>query len=184
MISLISILNEILVKRKIPFNTSGTAHIIYQSRTNPDRLYKIGNRRIVETWYKIFKENPKYFPKVYRAGKITQEDEDKYYVEIEKLNTKRSIDEWILIEQTLEEIGHMDIDNRDSIDGLFNSIIPDKLKSDLKRHNIKVYNLFIKWISFLNEVEHIVQKNGKLTLDTHRYNFGYDSEGNMKCLDI
>lgn len=183
MISLLSMIDEILVKRKDKFE-SGTQHVIFQSTKNPDRLFKVGNRGVVERWLKVFQSHPKFFPKIYRAGKMSGEDNFNYYVEIEKLNTQRVIDEWNHLEEELELLGHVDVDAGGTIDAVFNTAITDNLKSDLKKHDKKSYDLFMKWVKFLYQVEGIVIKSGKMFLDTHKYNFGYDSEGNLKCLDI
>lgn len=183
MISLLSMIDEILVKRKDKFG-SGAQHVVFQSSKNPDRLFKVGDRGVVERWLKVFQSHPKFFPKIYRAGKMSGDDKFNYYVEIEKLNTQQVIDEWNYLEQELEVLGHVDVDSGGTVDEIFNGVITDRLKLDLKIHNKKAYDLFMKWVKFLDQVEGFVIKSGKMFLDTHKYNFGYDSQGNLKCLDI
>lgn len=181
MISLVNLLNEVLVTKKTPFG-GGTEHSIYQSKRNPNILYKVGKKRTVEKWLTIFKENPYFFPKVYKAGKIS---DDKFYVEVEKLNTEQVIIDWELIEDVLELIGYIDRDEDEYVDRMFQiGQYNEEMKYFLKERDPKTYELFIKWVNFINNVKKIVKQYTNLTLDVHRYNFGYDSQGNLKCLDI
>lgn len=181
MISLIEILNEVLTTKKEKFG-GGTEHNVYQSKGNPNILYKVGKKKTVEKWLRIFKENPNFFPKTYKVGKIS---DDKFYVEVEKLNTERVIDEWSIIEETLEIIGFIDYENGDDVDRVFQEgEYNEKMKSSLKEYNPKIYNLFIKWVNFINDVKKTLKTYTNLSLDVHRHNYGYDSQGNLKCLDI
>ena len=175
-----------LQELKIDYKKSqvGSEHAVYPSKRNPNRLYKVGQKPVVEEWLNIFQKYPFYFPQVFRAGKLNTNTKYNYYVEIEKLNTQRVTQEWSFMEEKLEELGYVDVDNGELIDGVLNTNIPEKMLIDLKKYDSKAYNLFITWTDFIHKIESIVKKNGKNYLDIHRYNFGYDLSGTMKCLDI
>jgi hypothetical protein len=181
--------DELDTKEKEVFG-KGTEHVLYHSKQYPDKLYKVGLKPTVQRWVKIFKSNKKLFPKVFRVGSLYKDNDKVLYVLIEKVDTQRVIDEWDRMEKALEEIGYIDTDSFGNIDYLFREILFDEdygneVYSSLRNYNQEVYNLFVKWTNFLHTVNKIVQpiKNGTL-LDVHRYNFGYNSKGNMICLDI
>lgn len=188
MISLYSILNEVLVSQKSKL-ASGTEHDIYPSKTNPDRVYKLGKRKVVEKWLHIFQKHPDVFPKVFRAGKLNKDTGDFYYVEVEKLNTKKALNEWEYIEDVLELFGYVDKESFSVFSDLDFYFQSDKIDNEilnlLKHKDSKAHDLLLKWNNFIKKVRNIVNiYNEKMTLDVHRHNFGYDSMGKMKCLDI
>lgn len=177
--------------------SQGMEHIIYPSKNHPDRLFKIGEKEMVEQWVKIFRSNPEIFPKIYKVGKISDPDDKRitgYYVEIEKLDTDRAIKEWEQLEDKLEEAGITDF-----FDGAFGRDITDiyvnyehdqktitHIATKLKEYDVNAYNLFIKWFRLFKECQKSIENvvgHGTL-VDAHRYNFGYGSDGELKCLDI
>jgi hypothetical protein len=181
--------DELDTKEKEVFG-KGTEHVLYHSKQYPDKLYKVGLKPTVQRWVKIFKSNKKLFPKVFRVGSLYKDNDKVLYVLIEKVDTQRVMDEWDRMEKALEEIGYIDTESFGNIDYLFREILFDEdygneVYSSLRNYNQEVYNLFVKWTNFLHTVNKIVQpiKNGTL-LDVYRYNFGYNSKGNMICLDI
>ena len=175
----------------------GMEHTIYPSKSNPDRLFKVGEQEMVEQWVKIFRSNPEIFPKIYRVGKISDPRDKRingYYVEIEKLDTDKAIKEWEQLEDKLEEAGITDF-----FDGAFGRDITDiyvnhehdqktitYIATKLKEYDVKSYDLFIKWFKLFKECQNEIEKVvGYGTLvDAHRYNFGYGADGKLKCLDI
>lgn len=189
-------LKEINIVRKKKYK-QGMEHIIYPSKNHPDRLFKVGEKEMVDQWVKIFRSNPEIFPKIYRVGKISNSGDRRvkgYYVEIEKLDTDKSIEEWEELENKLEEVGITDFE-----DGAFGRDITDiyvnyendqktitHIATELKQYDVKAYDLFIKWFKLFKECQKSIEKvTGHGTLvDAHRYNFGYGSDGKLKCLDI
>ncbi|MFN9958439.1 MAG: hypothetical protein ACK55I_35515, partial [bacterium] len=97
------VLIEVRTQKKDEFNR-GMEHRIYASKSNPDRLFKVGDEG-VGYWVKVFRSNPDIFAQVFRTGKL---DKWNYYAEIEKLETNRVLNEWQQIEEKLEEIGIID----------------------------------------------------------------------------
>ena len=175
----------------------GMEHIIYHYRNNPNRLFKIGEKEIVEQWVKIFRSNPDIFPKIFRVGKISDPNDRKnegYYVEVEKLNTDKAIKEWEQLEDKLEEAGITDFE-----DGAFGRDITDiytnyendqktitYIATKLKEYDSNAYNLFIKWFKLFKECQKSIENivGHRTLVDAHKYNFGYGSDGKLKCLDI
>jgi hypothetical protein len=164
----------------------GTQHRIYASLQHPDRLFKIGDKKTVLFWLTIFKKYPNFFPKVFRSG---EQKDNKYYVEVEKLNTELVITEWQQLTDTLEEIGAVDTDINDDVDRVFRESLTDEnygneILQILRKYNKSSYRIFMKWLNFLYQLNSIIQPIKGKMLDVHRGNFGYDSSNNMKCLDI
>jgi hypothetical protein len=193
MISLVSIYNEVTFKQK-PLIGSGTQHVVYQSKHNPNIVYKIGEKNETLKWVTLFKKYPKYFPIIYKTGLTNSKKDGKIitdmYVAIEKLNTEQAIYEWELMENELSKLQIIDIDFIHAFDDTMKVAIVDEeynnqILESLKAHNKKIYYLYIKWVNFLHTINSIVQplKNGTM-LDVHRYNYGYTNEGKIKCLDI
>lgn len=189
-------LNEVLTTKKEKFG-SGMEHTIYPSKKHPDRLFKVGDRDVVENWVKIFQSNPELFPKIYRVGKLSKTGNpktEKYFVEIEKLETEKSKQEWQELEDKLEEANLTDWD-----DGAFGRGLTDiymnyendqktitHIASELKKRGDKGYDLFIKWFKFIKDCQNAIEKvrNQPTLVDAHIYNFGYGKDGKLKCLDI
>lgn len=174
----------------------GIEHSIYPSRKHPDRLLKVGQKDVVEEWVKVFQSNPNIFPKIYRVGKLNYKNADSeiFFVEIEKLDTKKAESEWDLLHEKLEQLGMIDEEfgfyGRDFTDIYLNhgedkDIIKHILNA-LKDKDKNTYEIFIKWFSLIKKCE---EANNKILgkdsfVDAHKYNFGYDSKGNLKCLDL
>jgi hypothetical protein len=189
-------LKGISTTKKTKFG-QGMEHIIYPSKNHPDRLFKIGEEYVVGQWVKVFRSNPEVFPKIYRVGKISDPRDKRingYYVEIEKLDTDKAIKEWEQLEDKLEECGIVDFEDgafgRDMTDIYINYEEDQKtithIATKLKECDIKGYDLFIKWFKLFKECQKSIEKvvgHGTL-VDAHRYNFGYGSDGKLKCLDI
>jgi hypothetical protein len=167
----------------------GIEHQIYGSKSNPNVVFKVGHKDVVDEWFEVFKSNSNIFPKVFRAGKM--KDKNIYYVEIEKLNTKYFEKKWDDLELSLEDIGAIDVDSRESFSDLYmkygsNSSIFVDIAKKLKKHNIDSYNFFIELLKVIKESERaLLSVSGKDTIvDVHKYNFGYGGDGKIKCLDI
>lgn len=187
------ILNEVRTQQKTEFNR-GMEHRIYASKNNPDRLFKVGDEGVLD-WVKVFRSNPDIFAKVFRTGKINDDkSRDLYYAEIEKLQTDRVLSEWQQIEDKLEELGIIDSEDegfgRDITDLYVNHGHDQKtiteIANKLNDYDKDTYNLFIKYFKLFKDCEKSIEKfvgHGTL-VDAHRYNFGYSSDGKLKCLDI
>lgn len=168
---------------------SGIEHQIYRSKNNPNVIFKVGHKDTVEEWYEVFKSNPEIFPKVFRAGKMR--DKDIYYVELEKLDTKEFEKKWDDLELSLEDIGAIDVDSGERFSDLYlnegsDAKIFAEIAKKLKSHNTDSYNFFIELLRVIKNSERAILKvKGKDTfVDAHKYNFGYGSDGKIKCIDL
>jgi len=199
MIKLIDILKEISISGKEPIG-QGSEHIIYPYFKDPNKVIKTFDPYEGESINKdqitTFQKHPDIFPIVY---KVT----DKYAV-LEKLNTEKAINEleklqteffnlkWrsekkrkysILLDDLMEN------DNLEGLDfiGLLYHLFLNTPSSSLKKELNTLLSLtstpdlLKKWIDFLIKVSSIM---GKTKLDIHTEQFGYNSEGNIKLLDI
>lgn len=183
------VLIEVRTQKKDEFNR-GMEHRIYASKSNPDRLFKVGDEG-VGYWVKVFRSNPDIFAQVYRTGKL---DKWNYYAEIEKLETNRVLNEWQQIEEKLEEIGIIDSEDgsygRDITDIYTNHGHDQKAITDiaekLKKYDRGTYELFLKYFKLFKDCEKAIEKivGHETLVDAHRYNFGYSKDGKLKCLDI
>lgn len=172
---------------------SGVEHKIFESRRYNDRVYKVGPERSVRNWIDIFKSSPNIFPTIYKIDTLkgknlegflnyfnTIYDEPYYYVLIEKLNTKDFIQFWNDLEYQLSYITDDDPD-LDNIAFGFNSN-KEVWINLLKRIKKNKPNLYEKTIQLYHIIEEL--NNIKTNPDVHMFNFGFDSKGNIKCLDI
>ena len=175
-------LNEISNK---PLFGSGDYHEVYRFNKYPNRLFKIGTKKVVAQWVGIFKSNPMYFPKVYR---VFEYKKDPLYsvVEIEMLDTKKASDEFTKLNDYLES--KFDIldcnDNLITFDNFHENPCFTKFMDFVEENNPELTELFIKWAEFLQEVTPIVESNKKGFLDLHARNVAYDNQGNLKMIDI
>lgn len=163
---------------------SGAFHMIYPSKKYPNIVYKIGEHRVVDRWFDVFSENPELFPKVYKRGKMNVksfngETFEVSYVAIERLNTKKSEDEWDIIDNFCrKEIGES-----------FDSLVVDFENSDTDiryvfhlmrdQNEIELSEIYQNYIMLVNVILEIFPR-----ADLHKNQFGYDNNGVLKCLDI
>lgn len=191
MISLVSLLQELNIQQKNLLG-HGVEHDVYPSKNNPEIVYKVGFEASINRLVKASKTYPKFFPIVYKVGKLKNK-ENRYFVAVEKLNTNRVEKEWEQLEEIFTQLGYINKNMVNSIDQLFVEIVlfdeveydSNELFNKLKQTNKKYYNLFVKWVNFLHQVNNIVKPyKNNYPLDIHSGNFGYDQQGNMKCLDI
>ena len=191
MIKLINILKEIIFKTPIG---QGSEHIIYPYSKDPNKVIKTSSQSVNKNQITIFQKHPDIFPIVY---KIT----DKYAV-LEKLDVNQAITELEKLEVEffnlkwhsdkkrkysilLDDLMENNDDDYDFI-GLLYYLFqnnPSSLKSELNTLYSLTQNpeLLKKWIDFLIKV---TSKTNQTKLDIHSEQFGYDSKGNIKLLDI
>jgi hypothetical protein len=194
MIKLVDILKEIVSKEPKAF---GSRHIIYPSQIHPDKIIKTAktNPEYGGDEYntldldsiELFQKHPDIFPIVY---KVT----DKYIV-LEKLDDIKPSDELEnLYNQVIKSNTEFSEYITDKFTGYdrgsdeFSTDIyeyiteEDKLPSDFNEvySKIKDGELLKKYVSFIFKVIQLFSQH----LDIHNEQFGYDSKGNLKLLDI
>ncbi len=186
---------------------SGVDHTVYPSVKNPKIVYKLGSDYAVSGWLDLFKENPDLFPKVFNSGKTKMRlKKDKYvyngeyfanvkagtivpvtYVEVEKLNTKRAENEWEIMDEIITELTKDDFgwDFQDFVMSYNRLETPayierlEDLQNEIKLEFPEFYGIFVRFVTLLDRIFEV-----KPAADLHKYNFGYDSKGNLKCIDI
>jgi hypothetical protein len=185
-------INELNIKDKKILNY-GVEHNIYRSIKHPNKLIKVGPDFIVNEWYDMFEENPDIFPKVYgmyplknrewirrigiQHGQMNNffEESEYYYVMIEELDTKRFLNLWNQMEETNGEVNDVGLSEMMEYYGYEENW--DKLLGHVKDSTIfNEVNAFYSLIKRLHEV--------KDNPDLHQKQFGFDSEGVLKALDI
>ena len=175
--------NEVDIKQKTPIG-GGNFHKVYDSNYKPDVVYKIGDESVVRNWYELFKSNPDLFPKVYRKGvvnvPIKNQNGDivkkvkKSYVEVEKIDTKRLEKEWKLIDKFCNGNLQYNITRIEEKDDFFQD-----LGDEISKVNTPLYEAFVRIYNLVYSVYEI-----KPSADIHIGQFGYDKQGNLKCLDL
>lgn len=175
-------LNELNIRPKGVYNVDGEDHVIYPSN-NPDRLYKVGKRDVVLRWLRVFKNNPEFFPIVYKWGRSSMK-EGYYFVEVEKLDVPKAKAEYsklrdVVFKVKFNDKGISSGDFRNYMEGRYDIRL---LEPEFK-NNPELNEIFKRWEELsLNIVPLIGQY--KDYPDLHGNNFGYDKNGNLKCLDI
>lgn len=199
-------------RSRVPIG-SGIDHTIYTSTDEPNIIYKLGPKRVVDTWYETFKSNPDIFPVVYKRGKTKVKLKNDRniqtpkgyvelkagttipidYVKLEKLDTKKVEKEWDEMDMMFEDI--MEIDDWGFLDFLImymtntpqakaNGYDSDKtlnmIDTQVKELYPGLYPTFLNYIKLTDKIMSI----SKGVPDLHKYNFGYDKNGNLKCLDF
>ena len=159
------------------------------SKSNPNVVFKVGHKDTVDEWVDVFKSNVDIFPKVFRYGKM--KEKDIYYVELEKLNTRKFEEKWDKLELSLEDVGVLDVDSGESFSDLYlmegsDAKIFVEIGKKLYSHDRDSYNFFIEFLTLIKNCERAIMsvKNKDTFVDAHKYNFGYGSDGKIKCLDI
>lgn len=185
---------------------AGVDHHIYPSKHNPNIVYKLGTKEVVDWWYNDFKNNPDIFAHVYGRGSTKmklKKDKNVFtpegwvtkkagtiipidYVKIEKLDAERAKNDWQEIDQAVMELSENDsyIFLDYVIDHLIRKNQPkskymEHVEDGIKRffpELVGKFEMFMNLIDKLEEVKHMP--------DVHLNNFGYDKNGVLKCLDF
>jgi len=140
-------LEEMAPAAKEKFGGPSTQHGVYQSQKNPNVLFKAGDKNTVLRWVKIFRKFPKLFPKIFKVAQMHNEP-DTYYVEIEKLNAPKAVQEWQYMDEKLEETKILEHFGARSVDELFITAVSDfgednKISSLIKQYKPEIFQLFV-----------------------------------------
>jgi|Laugresu1bdmlbsd_1035121.scaffolds.fasta_scaffold41580_2 hypothetical protein len=192
---------------------SGVDHMVFTATDDSNIVYKLGPKIAIDYWYEDFKKNPNLFPKVYKRGRSTFKLKSEKqiptkrgyktfpvgtiipvdYVKLEKLDTERVQKEWDLLSDISEEI--REIDDYEFLDFLiiYMTWKPENKErgwnddetiatfdTEMKKRGPQIYKLFRSYVDLVDNLKKV--KPG--IPDIHRYNFGYDKKGKLKCLDF
>lgn len=201
---IIPVLNEGTPVEK-PEIGAGIDHHVYPSTSNPNIVFKLGTKEIIDRWIDDFKKRPDIFPEIYgrgstklklkrdknvftpqgwelkKAGSIIPID----YVKVEKLDAKKAKADWQEIDSAVMEI--VESDSYIFLDYVIDFLIrKGKDKSRIMKEVeegmanfhpdlVDKFNMFMNLIDKVDEVKDMP--------DVHLNNFGYDKNGTLKCLD-
>ena len=173
-----------------PVLGSGADHMVFQSATNPDLIFK-AEQRIgeVDKWYNLFKNNQNVFAKTLKKVKV-KDSQGKLLsaVVMEKLNTGPFMSLWDNLEKTLYQF-QKNLPYNQRIDTL------EYFAKNLNKPSfLKKWNDFMKFAksqngslnSKIEEFNSMVNKLYKISPnpDIRKFNLGYDKNGVLKALDI
>lgn len=184
-------LDEMKTKPKQPYD-SGSYHNIYWTQKNPNVLYKVGSKGMVSEWVKVFQEYPQFFPKVYKVGRLPK-NSDYFYVEIEKLDANRAVNEWQKLYVNFLDLGIFNppLKKRNvySMERYFGYIHKDaeyekQISLLIKQKKPEIYDMYRRWADLILQIEVITQFELNKYADVHGRNFAYDTHGELKCIDI
>jgi hypothetical protein len=175
-----------------PVLGAGRDHQVYYSKLHPDRVFKVEiNPGEVDKWFNIFKENPDIFPKIYKKAKMKdKQGRILSAVVLEKLDTKKFTKLWYELEGEAYQLFKnlpsskkpADLEGLVTRDALLLTEYKNlwgQLLNHIKNTRPDIY-------SQVNEFSELINKLHKITTrpDVRKFNFGYDSQGVLKCLDI
>ncbi len=198
MIKLINILNEIYDKNLVGSEYGqGGQHIIYQYDKDKVIKFNYSGEGEIGDNLKIFTKYPDVFPKVYDMGYD--------YAILEKLDDNKANSEmWECKKYLFSQSSEIPPKNqyiaklvqRSRVKGpnwynsemsqlIYNNLNDNELKSQLQQElPSNLYNSLIKnWYPLLRKVKSI-SWNSKIEKDINDENFGYNSKGELKMLDI
>ena len=177
-------LKELKPKSKdlIGKETNNIEHEIFPSKRFPDRVYKVGPPRRVDAWYYLFVSRPDLFPIVYKKGYIPYnfngEELYYYYVLLEKLDTKKALMHYDMVDAYFRknkfprfEMWIIGIEDGDE------NLRP--IMTKMYKEDPKLFEIFERFYILIDQVYEL-----KPGADLHKYQFGYDKLGNLKCLDL
>ena len=197
--------DEIATKEK-ELVGKGAFHNVYPSNKNPNMVYKIGFDEDVNGWVDLFKSRPDIFPKVYGTGyvniklkkqvtnfswrtgefkPITYNPGDTVkvkYVGVERLNTEKAKQHWNSLANVVSTMSGKSLQTYLTSLGMDEEMEEEflSLGERIKEMgNDFIYNIFVELYNLVHSVYEL-----KPTADVHVGNYGYDKDGNLKCLDI
>lgn len=162
----------------------GADHRIFSS-INPKLVYKAEIRPgEVDKWYDLFSKNPDIFPKVGKKVKVKDKNgEVLNAVVVERLDTSKFMNIWDNMEKNLSQI-QKNLPNSERLS-------LERLLKNFKNNEFfnKQFNIFKNQIEPSSEINDFFKLIDRLyeispNPDIRKFNFGYDSNGVLKSLDI
>ena len=185
-----AVLDELKSREKEKFG-SGHFHMVYPVEGDPTKVIKVSTKYVIDEWYGIFQANPNLFPKVYKRGEVLLKDVIRKgdrvvgaYVVLEKLNTADFKRIWNAFEVLMGKYYQVSGDkNRLGLQKLFTEIedhmdVVRKMEQIAKSNQV-VHDYFVEFVNLLLQIYEV-----KPSADIHEDQFGLDSNGKIKCLDI
>ena len=168
----------------------GKEHIVYESATFPNKIIKVElTPGTINKWYTIFNNRPDIFPKIYKTIQLVDKEGIKLTgVVMEKLNTSKFTKLWYEIESEMYLFykNSPTLDKEGSLEGIVKYIKEPKVKKQWEELLIYVKKEKPELSKSIDEFSKMVNELYKIKTnpDIRKYNFGYDNNGVLKCLDI
>jgi hypothetical protein len=181
---LLNIILEANVIKKDVYK-DGTQHEVYRDHKDSGKIFKVVKpdhpdvSKQSYNWIKIFKENPEYFPIVYKSTDRG--------ASLEKLDYSKANKEF----NEIEGSGRFDLRlGRDWFQGLLKDIaegdydksLVEKVGKYFQSEAPEMASAFKRFINLMIKLQPI--NHPEWTLDAHAGNFGYSKNGKLKMLDI
>lgn len=174
-------LEEIVINKKRILG-SGMSHEVYESNKYPDRVFKIGLESSVKEAYEFFKNYPYLFPHVYGykkwGEKVTDYGSQIFLLVLEKLDTQRFIKFWNKLNRLCIDVVKTRLQSL-SIEYLHYQEEWVKIIDYLEENDYELYEQTLEYFTLLKELNEIYDMP-----DVHNAQFGYDKNGDLKCLDF
>ena len=182
-----TVVSEIETREKKTLGV-GSHHKIYPHPTNPDVVYKVGEYHVMYEWVPVFKAHPDLFPKVYGDIKSNVISYTDYFG-----NKRKKEASWILVEKLdaktfndfFEELCEIDL-GVSPYDALLDVYLEGRYSDEvmtcldvIKRKAPHMYKRCVELFNLTARVFEVAPE-----FDLHAYQFGYDKNGKLKCLDI
>lgn len=164
----------------------GMEHIIYPMKSDPTKLIKVGKTSDVAEWSVIFENNPDLFPKVYKFG-VMKDKKGMAYAIVERMDTKKFENNWNDLQNDLELLGVIDQDENQSLTDVYMELAIKSDLSELDDIGNKLHENNMDSAGFYDKLKDLIFRADEAiggVMDVHKYNFGYDNDGNIKFIDI
>ncbi len=174
-----------------PYFGKGADHVTYTSLTHPDKLFKVELRPgEINKWYNTFTSRTDVFPKVFKKIKVKAPDGKLLDGAVmEKLNIHEFMKLWDDMEKMLF-YSQKNIPPTQKVSQL--ETLVKRIKTGPKYEN--TWENFVNYTktnsgSLSKKTDEFVKMVDKLygitsNPDIRKFNFGYNKDGILKCLDI
>lgn len=161
-------------RKKIAY---GADHSIYDSRFSDDYVAKTGDIELIKYYSDVFEKHPQIFPIVFKSGMYKKQNGEKQgFMLVEKLDADSFYnmydDFWSRLDKKQRSLFRKYLKGDNAL------IILNKFEKELQ--GPPDYTNFIRnFINVTNQLYQIIDAP-----DIHEGNFGFDTVGNIKCLDF
>lgn len=170
------IVNELKIKDKKMLG-HGVEHDIFPSEKNPNVIYKVGNYSTIKELKDFIDGGPEFFPKLYGMRKLSSDKfqrDDIYFLILEKLDTKSFVEKCGKIFPIMDKYE------------LFKSFRHYECFIVVKKYleDEELREFCDKVVKLLSGMKRTFGNGPFFDFDLHKYNFGIDRNGDVKCLDL
>jgi hypothetical protein len=168
----------------------GREHRVYESALYPNKIIKVElSPGTINKWYDIFNKRPDIFPKIFKTLKVNGGGGEKLTgVVLEKLDTTKFTKLWSEIDDVRRTLfKNLPVSEKPiSMEGIVKYLKNPVTKKQWSELINSVKKQKPELTKSIDEFSKMVDELYKITPnpDIRQFNFGYDSQGVLKCLDI